>query len=61
MRRLKTYNDISELLLFRCDNGSVCIFFFLGPHLQHMEVPRLGLKSELQLSVYITAHGNARL
>ena len=21
--------------------------FFLGPHLQHMEVPRLGIKSEL--------------
>ena len=25
-----------------------CVFFvFLGPHLQHMEVPRLGVKSEL--------------
>ena len=24
-------------------------FFFLGPHLQHMEVPRLGVLSELQL------------
>ena len=24
-------------------------FFFLGPHLWHMEVPRLGVKSELQL------------
>ena len=22
-------------------------FFFLGPHLQHMEVARLGVKSEL--------------
>ena len=30
-------------------------FFFLGPHLQHMEVPRLGVKSELQLSAYTTA------
>ena len=24
-------------------------FFFLWPHLRHMEVPRLGIKSELQL------------
>ena len=28
---------------------------FLGPHLRHMEVPRLGVTSELQLPVYITA------
>ena len=28
---------------------------FLGPQLQHMEVPRLGLKSELQLLTYTTA------
>ena len=34
------------------------LFFFLvflGPHLQHMEVPRPGVKSELQLLVYTTA------
>ena len=34
------------------------LFFFLffkGPHLQHMEVPRLGVKSELQLLSYATA------
>ena len=30
-------------------------FVFLGPHLQHKEVPRLGAESELQLSVYTTA------
>ena len=30
-------------------------FFFLGPHLQYMEVPRLGVKSELQLPAYATA------
>ena len=49
--------------------------FFIGSHLWHMEVPRLGLKSELQLPGYTTpqqhhiqassvtytaAHGNAR-
>ena len=28
---------------------------FLGPHLLHMEVPRLGVKSELQLLAYVTA------
>ena len=26
----------------------------LGPHLQYMEVPRLGVKSELQLLTYAT-------
>ena len=30
-------------------------FFFLGPHLQHKEVPRLGVESELQLPAYTTA------
>ena len=30
-------------------------FFFLGPHLLHMEVPRLGVKCELQLPAYTTA------
>ena len=29
-------------------SGIGCLrFFFLGPHMQHMEVPRLGVKSEL--------------
>ena len=28
---------------------------FLGPHLRHMEVPRLGVKLELQLPPYATA------
>ena len=30
-------------------------FFLLGPHLRHMEVPRLGVESELQLPAYTTA------
>ena len=29
-----------------------CYFFFLGLYLLHMEVPRLGVKSELQLPAY---------
>ena len=30
-------------------------FFFLGPHPQHMEVPRLEVQLELQLPAYTTA------
>ena len=30
-------------------------FFILGPHMQHMEVPRLGVKSKLQLLAYTKA------
>ena len=30
-------------------------FCVLGPHPQHMEVPRLGVELELQLLAYITA------
>ena len=30
-------------------------FVFLGSHLQHLEVPRLGVKSELELLTYTTA------
>ena len=30
-------------------------FSFLGPHLQHIEVPRLGVELELQLQAYATA------
>ena len=31
-------------------------FVFLGPHPQHMEVPRLEVESELQLPAYTTAN-----
>ena len=30
-------------------------FFFLGPHLRDIEVPRLGVKLELELPAYTTA------
>ena len=33
----------------------VLCFCFLGPHLRHMEVPRLGVQLELQLPAYTTA------
>ena len=35
--------------------GVVFVFVFLGPRLWHMEVPRLGVESELQLLAYSTA------
>ena len=38
--------------------SSFFFFFFfclLGPHPRHMEVPRVGVKSELQLPAYTTA------
>ena len=34
----------------------IYLFFgFLGSHLRHMEIPRLGVESGLQLPVYTTA------
>ena len=44
-----------------CTLGAFCCFpscpsfFFLGLHPRHMEVPKLGVKSELQLPAYATA------
>ena len=34
-----------------------CFVSLLGPHQWHMEVPRLGFESELQVPVYATATG----
>ena len=39
--------DLSQTGLF--------FFFILGPHLQYMEVPRLGTESELEPPAYVTA------
>ena len=60
-----TFSELSEMLLPRLQsqiklNSQLlgCAFFFfsfLGPHLQDMEVPRLGGESELQLPAYTTA------
>ena len=36
-------------------NFNFFFFAFSGPQLQHVEVPRLGVKSELQLPPYATA------
>ena len=38
-----------------CKLPSPLLFFFLGLHLQHTEVPGLGVESEQQLPAYTTA------
>ena len=43
-----SYIESGKGFLFLC-------FFFSWPHLQHMEGPRLGGESELQLLTYATA------
>ena len=61
-----SFFGLLEVYIFVQTNLSVCflscffflfyfLFFFLGPHLQHIEVPRLGVESELQLLVYTIA------
>ena len=37
-----------------------CLFFFSGPHLQHMDIPRKGVESAQQPPAYTTAHSKAR-
>ena len=43
-----THNLVLIFLFF-------CFICFLGPHPQHMEIPRVGVKSELQWLAYTTA------
>ena len=46
-----------EILPEQGELNSACfvLFCFVGPHLWHMELRRLGVKSELQLLAYTTA------
>ena len=66
---IKKAANFIPFILF-CVWGGV---LFLGPHPRHMEVPMLGVESQLQLpayatamsdpsvsATYTTAHGNAR-
>ena len=39
----------------------IYLFTFLGPHLQHMLVPRLGVESELHPLAYSTATATSDL
>ena len=48
MRNIVSYKEQVFYLFY-------LFFVFLGPHLQQMEVPRLGIESELQLLAYTTA------
>ena len=54
--RLRLSSAISvEMKVNLLKNIYIYFFFFLGLDLQHMEFPRLGVKSELQLQVYTKA------
>ena len=54
-----SYSNAGSLTHYATAGGPFIIFYFtfcfLGPHPWHMEVPRLGVKSELQLPAYTTA------
>ena len=39
----------------------IILLLFLGPHLRHIEVPRLGVGSELQLPAYTTVTATSDL
>ena len=52
MKKLSIY--LKNPRRFVCLFVLVC-FFFLEPHAQHMEIPRLGVEWELQLPAYTTA------
>ena len=57
-RKEKKKENISQTLVevqSRMKLVPLFFFFFLGLHPQHMEVPRLGVESELQLQAYSTA------
>ena len=43
-----------SLIIYSISLRNSIFFFFLGPHSWHMEVPRLGIKLELQLPAYTT-------
>ena len=43
-----------DLSLGLCVSGLFSFFGFLGPHSQHMEVPRLGVQSELSVATAYT-------
>ena len=45
----------------RQPGSTISVFFFLGPHPWHLEVPRLVVESELQLPAYATVTAMADL
>ena len=53
--RIITFSFVLFFCLFLFFVFWLFFFCFLGPYLQHMEAPSLGVKSELQLPAYTTA------
>ena len=52
----KNYNHIYQFIQSNVINSFFFFFFgFLKPHCRHMEVPRLGAESQLQLMAYTLA------
>ena len=52
-----TYNFYIFINIFYSEShffNTVIFFSFLWPHLQHMEIPGIGVKQELQLQSYTT-------
>ena len=41
--------SITRIFKIALNFPQLCFFVFLGPHLQHMEVPGLGVESRLQV------------
>ena len=46
---ISTFPRVLSVTVDRARESFFFFFFFLGPHLQHMDVPRLGVESELHL------------
>ena len=59
----KSCDPFVHLILSHSFDWTILInfFWFLGLHLQRMEIPRLGVKSELQLWAYATTMQNLSL
>ena len=49
------FNPHKDIFKFISNYHTRILYFVLGPRVQHMEVPRLGVKLELQLPAYTTA------
>ena len=58
---LQGYLQMPEVQELIFGNTEMTTFFFLGPHLPHMEVPRLGVEWELQLLASATATPDLKL
>ena len=53
--QIQGFSPVAYLFMYLC----IYLFWFLGPHPWHMEVPSLGVKLELQLPAYTPATATA--